>query len=221
MLFVALSVSHIFYYLSALASRPEHYRSGVRALPRIRCRQKRNVTTQKPVTMTLGPAGCSAAGLCRVDCGAFSPWLSSHGSALRGVGRFNPEQLCVLTDQSLKAAELPRLRTNRAADRSSAQKVVQNIERNVPSGGAHRDEAAIDAGPQRQARAATQVFQFPPHRVAAPGVLKQPGSVRLLYYCFCNVRRGRSRGSELHPGSNRTQAPIGVKGRPLAQMLRI
>jgi len=39
----------------------------------------------------------------------------------------------------------------------------QNIETNVPSGSTHGDEAVTDVGPQRQARAATQVFEFPPH----------------------------------------------------------
>jgi hypothetical protein len=33
------------------------------------------------------------------------------------------------------------------ADRSSAEKAIQNVESNVPSGGAHRDEAAVDLLP--------------------------------------------------------------------------
>src|SRR5262245_6929923 len=70
----------------------------------------------------------------------------------RGVGPpaggLNAELLCVLGVQSLPAAELHRLTANDAADGSSAEKAPQNIETNVPPGGAHRDEAAIDVVPQ-------------------------------------------------------------------------
>src|SRR2546425_10967724 len=76
-------------------------------------------------------------------------------SRLRGVGRaaggLDAELLCVLGVQSLPAAELHRLATNDAADGSSAEKLIQNIETNVPPGSAHRDEAAVDVVPQRQA----------------------------------------------------------------------
>src|SRR5437879_6121324 len=66
----------------------------------------------------------------------------------RPVGRFNTELLGVLRVQPLPA-ELHRLATNDAADGSSAEKAVQNIETHVPPGSAHCDEAAIDVGPQR------------------------------------------------------------------------
>src|SRR5882724_169414 len=139
----------------------------------------------------------------------------------RPVGRFNTELLCVLGVQSLPAAELHRLGANHAADGSSAKKVIQNIETNVPPGCTHCDEAATDVGPQRQARAATQVFEFPPHIEATPLVLKHLRSVGSRHGCFGNMRRGRSHRGELHRGSNRTQAPIDVEGRPLAQMRRV
>jgi hypothetical protein len=66
--------------------------------------------------------------------------------------------------------------------------------------------------PQRQARAATKGFEFPPDIV----ILEHPGSVGSRHCCF--QRRGRPYPGELHRGSNRTQAPIGFKGSPLAQM---
>jgi len=136
----------------------------------------------------------------------------------RPVGRFHTELLCILGVQSLPAAELHGLGADDASNGSSAEQVIQNIETNVPSGSAHCDEAVTDVGPQRQARAATKCFEFPPHIEAAPLVLKQLGRVGSRHCCFGNVRRGRSHRGELHRGSNCTQASIGVKGRPLAQM---
>src|SRR5271169_4754310 len=87
------------------------------------------------------------------------------------VGCFDTELLGVLGVQSLPA-ELHGLATNDAAEGSSAEKVIQDIETNVPPGSTHGDEAAIDVGPQRQARAAVKGFEFPPHIVVAPVVLK-------------------------------------------------
>src|SRR3989442_1803320 len=91
----------------------------------------------------------------------------------RPVGRFNTELVGVLRVQPLPAAELHRVATSDAADGSSAEKAIQNIETNVPARGAPRDEAAIDVVPQRQARAATKGFELPPGIV----VLKHLGSV--------------------------------------------
>src|SRR5271155_5520743 len=81
---------------------------------------------------------------------------SSCASTLRGVGRqsgrFRSELLGVLRVQLLPAG-LHRLA---ADDGSPTQKPIQNIERNVPPGGAPRDEAAIDVVPQSQTRAVTK-----------------------------------------------------------------
>src|SRR5207302_10261932 len=55
----------------------------------------------------------------------------------RPVGRFNTELLGVLRVQPLPAAELHRLATSDAADGSSAEKAIQNIETNVPPGSTH------------------------------------------------------------------------------------
>ena len=54
----------------------------------------------------------------------------------RPVGRFYTELLGVLSVQPLPA-ELHRLTTNDTADGSSAEKVIQNIETNVPPGSTH------------------------------------------------------------------------------------
>src|SRR6267143_3691172 len=126
----------------------------------------------------------------------------------RPVGRFNTELLGVLRVQPLPAAELHRLTTNDAADGSSAEKAIQNIETNVPARGAPRDEAAIDVVPQRQARAATKGFEFPPDIA----VLKHLGSVGSRHRCY--LRPARAQPGEIHLGSDRSQAPIGLKVRP-------
>src|SRR5258708_18680717 len=89
----------------------------------------------------------------------------------RPVGRFHTQLLGVLRVQPLPAAELHHRGADNAADGSSAEKAIQNIETNVPPGSTHCDEAAIDVVPQRQASAATQGFEFPPHIVATPTVL--------------------------------------------------
>jgi hypothetical protein len=66
--------------------------------------------------------------------------LLSQASTLRGVGRptsgLNAELFCVLRVQPLPA-ELHRLAANDTADRRSADKVIQNIQTNVPAGSTH------------------------------------------------------------------------------------
>src|SRR4029077_5580565 len=84
----------------------------------------------------------------------------------RPVGRLDTELLCVLGVESLPV-ELHGLGADDAADGSSAEKAIQNIEADVPPGSSHCDEAVTDVGPQRQARAATETFEFPPHIEAA------------------------------------------------------
>jgi hypothetical protein len=53
------------------------------------------------------------------------------------VRRFDTELLGVLRVQPLPTGELRGVTTSDAADGSSAEKAIQNIERNVPSGSAH------------------------------------------------------------------------------------
>ncbi len=143
------------------------------------------------------------------------------GTMFRGgwlpLRRLNSELLGVFGVQSLPPAELYGLGADHAADGSSVEKTIQNIETNVPPGSTHGDEAATDIGPQREARAASKGFEFPAHIEVAPIVLKRLGSVGSRHFCFGNVRCGRSHRGELRRGSDRTQVPIGVEGRPLAQ----
>src|SRR5439155_12906369 len=110
---------------------------------------------------------------------------------------------------------LHRVAASDADHGSSAEKAIQNIETNVPARGAPRDEAAIDVVPQRQARAAAKGFEFPPDIA----VLEHLGSVGSRHRCY--LRPARSHPCEIHRGSGRGQAPIGLKGRPLAYMRRI
>src|SRR5258706_14748254 len=79
----------------------------------------------------------------------------------RPVGCFNTELLGVLGVQSLPAAELHRVTSNDAADGASAEKVIQNIETNVPSGSTHCDEAAIDVVPEGEAEAGSNGRELP------------------------------------------------------------
>ena len=53
------------------------------------------------------------------------------------LGRFNAELIGVLGVQALPAAELYGVGADHAADGSSAEKMIQNVETNVPAGSAH------------------------------------------------------------------------------------
>src|SRR5215469_1375590 len=139
----------------------------------------------------------------------------------RPTGRLKPEQLCILGVQPLKAAELHCVTGNHAAGGSTAKMTIQNIEADVPPGSAHGDEAAVDVVPKCQAGSLGKGFELPPHILAAPVVLKQPGSVSSGYRRFGHVRRWRSYRGELHPASGRAQTLIGIERRPFAQMGRI
>ena len=137
-------------------------------------------------------------------------WLGPWGP----VRRFDTELLGVLRVQPLPTGELRGVTTSDAADGSSAEQVIQNIERNVPPGSTHRDEAAIDLGPQRQARTAAGGIEFPTHIA----VLKRLGSFDSRHFGF--QRRGVSHPGKFHR-SNGAQAPIDHKGSPLAQLRRV
>src|SRR6202049_1779618 len=159
-----------------------------------------------------GVLAATGAGFCRVDSMGFFSYASTLRGVGRPTGRFNAELLCVLGVQSLPAAELHGLGADDASNRLTREAPLKEVEADVPARGAPRDEAAIDVVPQRQARAATKGFEFPPHIV----VLKHLWSVGSRHSCFGNLPR--SHPGELRGASNRTQAPIGLKGRPFAQM---
>src|SRR5438034_316329 len=93
------------------------------------------------------------------------------------------ELLCILRVQSLPA-ELHRLRTNDAAEGGSAEQVIQNIEANVPPGSTHRNEAAIDVGPQRQPRAATNGLRVATAYRSHPSCTRAPWERRLASRLF-------------------------------------
>jgi len=57
---------------------------------------------------------------------------------------FRTKLVGVLRVQPLPAAGLHRVATSGAADGSSAEKAIQNIETNLPARGTPRDEASID-----------------------------------------------------------------------------
>src|SRR5947207_15346936 len=96
-----------------------------------------------------------------------------------------PELLGVLGREALPGVELHRVCASDAADGSSAQKPIKNVEGNVPARGAPGDETAIDLMPQRQARAAGDGFELP----AEIAVLQQRG--RLASRHLRCQRRGR------------------------------
>jgi len=124
----------------------------------------------------------------------------------------------IIRVQPLPFAELYRIAANNAADGSSAEKAIKDIEADVPSRGPPRDEAAIDVVPQYQAGAAAERLELPTDIVATPVVLKRLWSVGSRHFCFRNLPRGRSHRGELRCGSNGAQVRIGFKGSPLTQM---
>src|SRR5689334_24044477 len=80
----------------------------------------------------------------------------------RPTGGLNAELFRVLRVQTLPAAELHGLGADDASNRLTREEPLEDVEADMPARGAPRDEAAIDVVPQRQARAATRSFEFPP-----------------------------------------------------------
>jgi len=68
--------------------------------------------------------------------GFFLSRFNASGRRVADRG-LNAKLLCVLGVQSLPAAELHGIGANDASNGSSAEKVIQNIETNVPPGGTH------------------------------------------------------------------------------------
>jgi hypothetical protein len=82
-------------------------------------------------------------------------------SPLLAMGLRGKRRTALRTRRSIAAAaELHRLTTNDAAEGSSAEKAIQNIETNVPPG-THWDEAAIDVVLERPNVGATVTADFP------------------------------------------------------------
>jgi hypothetical protein len=131
----------------------------------------------------------------------------------RPVGRFDAELSGVLGVQPLPARGHHGIATREASDGRSAEKAIQDVEANVPARSTHGNEATIDAGPQRQARATAKRLEFP----AQIAVLKRLVSLHPRH-------RGVDLPARSHPGqlhrSDGPQAPVGYKGRPFAQLGR-
>src|SRR5512143_3072889 len=111
------------------------------------------------------------------------------------------ELLCILRVQFLPAAELQRIGTYNAAEWLSVEEVIEDVEADVPSGRAHRDEAAIDIGPQCEASSVSTRLKVPSHVESAPVVREQSGSVGLSHRCFGNVRAWCADGGETRRGA--------------------
>src|SRR6202051_1527520 len=115
------------------------------------------------------------------------------------------ELLRIFGAQSLPAVELHGLGAGDASNRLTIEEPIKDVEADVPARGAPRDEAAIDVVPQRQARAATKGFEFPPDIA----VLERLGSVGSRHRCY--LRPARSQRGEIQSGSDRSQAPVDLK----------
>src|SRR5512146_744398 len=108
------------------------------------------------------------------------PWLASDFfmvSPLKVQSCQRTKLLGVLGVQSPPAVELQGLGADDTSQGLTGEQPIQHIEADVPSGSTHRDEAAIDAGPQREAGAAPKGFELPADSEASPGVLERPGRV--------------------------------------------
>src|SRR5581483_8822220 len=105
----------------------------------------------------------------------------------RPLGWFNPELFGIVFVQPLPAIELHYFGPSNTADRIPAEKAIQNIEADVPSGSAHCDKPAIETVPHRQARTASKGFEFPPRIRVAPAVLKHSRSVGSRHFYFGNL----------------------------------
>src|SRR5213078_563122 len=201
-------------FISAAGPAPERGCSPRgQALAGVACR-RRQKKYESPQSTPVAAAQPHASGPSPTERWA----MSAEPRLMATLSTFGAELLCVLGVQSLPAAELHGLGADDASQGLTPEQPFQHIEADVPSGSTHRDEAAIDVGPQRQARAAAKRFELPPDIEATPVVLERPGSVGPRHCCFGNMGRGRSHGGELHPGSRGTQVPIGVERRPFGQL---
>src|SRR6266571_823140 len=79
----------------------------------------------------------SSAILCEISCDADWPWLAPDFFMVSSSRGLNAELLGVLRVQSLPAAELHRVGTNHAAERGSAEQVIQHIKAQVPPRSTH------------------------------------------------------------------------------------
>ena len=132
----------------------------------------------------------------------------------RPVGRFNAELLGVLGVQSLPAAELHRLGADDAADGSSAEKPIQNIEAMCQPAAPHEMK--------RRSMLCHSVRRVPPPKASSSHRISLYSSTLGASARVTFVSSGVGVPTQVSfTVSNRTQVPIGFKGRPLAQMRRV
>src|SRR5262245_10149122 len=132
----------------------------------------------------------------------------------------NAELFRVLGGQSLPAAELHGLGADHSPDRLAREQPIENVEADVPTRGAPRDEAAIDVVPERESRAASERLELPAKIAVTPAVLEQLRRLCPLHGGLRDLLRRRSHRRELHL-SNRREAAVGVERRPFTQLLRV
>src|SRR5262245_22164529 len=138
----------------------------------------------------LGVPAATRAGFCRVD----SMGSSSRASTFRGVGRptggLDAEVLGVFGVAALPV-ELHRFAADDASYRLTREEPLEDVEADVPARGAPRDEAPIDAVPEREARPAAERLELPPEVVATPAVLEQPRRLGSRHGGLRDLRRRR------------------------------
>src|SRR5690348_11396692 len=137
------------------------------------------------------------------------------------TGSFDTELLRVFRVQPLPAFELHGLRAHDAAERGSAEKMIQNVEAKVPSGSAHCNVLAGDVGPQRQARTTAERLELPSDVEAAPVIFEQLGRLSAGHLRLGDAQRRRAYRGELHCGSGGAEVGIGVERRPFPQACRV
>src|SRR5882724_11799651 len=100
--------------------------------------------------------------------------LPDSSGACSGLARgptasLNAELLCVLSVQSLPAAELHGLGADNASNGPTGEQPLQHIEADVPARSAHRYESTVDVVPKREpGAAASQRLQFPADVLSPP-----------------------------------------------------
>src|SRR5262245_38683840 len=155
-----------------------------------------------------------------MDSAGSIPWFFLRLSLLRSFGRparrLDPELLRVLGDETLPA-ELRRFAADDPPNRLTRELPLEDVEADVPAGGAPGDEAAIDVVPQLEARAATERLELPPEIVAAPAVLEQSRSLGSLHGALGDLGCRRPDRRELH-GPHGGQVSVGVERCPLGQL---
>src|SRR5579863_2338445 len=153
--------------------------------------------------------------ICRIHLFQFNGTSSSILILLsRPTRLLTPELPGVLRAELLPGIDPRRVGPGEPSDGISAEHAIEHVKRDVPAGCAPRDESAIDAVPERQARAAAARLELP----SDVAVLEEAGRLGARHSGF----HRNSRVCPLEPDrrASRCQARIRVEGSPLVQVLR-